>query len=434
MMQNGDPSPIQELIHAIANGLSRPQHAWQAVVIVAALVAAWFAERALAQWGGGRASAIANGDARHKTLPATIDGLLYIAYPLFAFLLLWVGEGALRVTHVIEGPSDARLIRFAAVLVGTLAVVRLLFYLLRHGLHSATIIVRFERAIVTFALAGTGLYATGALGDVVAWLDATRIPLGNTAVSVWALLVGSVTTLSALLAAMWAGSLVEERLSVEPGLDPNLRLVLGRLARAAFLVAGLLFALAVSGIDLTILSVFGGALGVGLGLGLQRIVSNYVSGFILLLDRSLRIGDIIVAADKYQGEVTRITARYTLLRAGDGTEATVPNEILVSQPVVNTTLTDRRVNLHIRIAVRQGRDAGYLQAELEAAAASVPRVLADPAPEARLIEFPGGNLLWELRFWIADPESGTGRIQSGVAKAAYERLRAGGIELAPQTP
>ncbi len=433
MMQNGDPSPIQELIHAIANGLSRPQHAWQAVVIVAALVGAWFAERALAQWGSGRASAIANGDARRKTLPATIDGLLYIAYPLFAFLLLWVGEGILRVTHVIAGRADARLIRFAAVLVGTLAVVRLLFYLLRHGLHSMTLIVRFERAIVTVALAGTGLYATGALGDVVAWLAATRIPLGNTAVSVWALLVGSVTTLSALLAAMWAGSLVEERLSVEPGLDPNLRLVLGRVARAAFLVAGMLFALAVSGIDLTILSVFGGALGVGLGLGLQRIVSNYVSGFILLLDRSLRIGDI-VAADKYQGEVTRITARYTLLRASDGTEATVPNEMLVSQPVVNTTLTDRRVNLHIRIAVRQGRDAGYLQAELEAAAASVARVLADPAPEARLIEFPGGNLLWELRFWIADPESGVGRIQSDVAKAAYERFRAQGIELAPQTP
>ena len=432
MMQNADPSPIQELFHAIANGLSRPQHAWQAVVIVAALVAAWFAERALAQWGSGRASAIANGDARHKTLPATIDGLLYIAYPLFSFLLLWIGEGVLRVTHVIASGADARLIRFAAVLVGTLAVVRLLFYLLRHGLRSATLIVRFERAIAAVALAGTALYATGAWGDVVAWLAATRIPLGNTAVSVWALLVGSVTTLSALLAAMWAGSLVEERLSVEPELDPNLRLVLGRVARAAFLVVGILFALAVSGIDLTILSVFGGALGVGLGLGLQRIVSNYVSGFILLLDRSLRIGDI-VAADKYQGEVTRITARYTLLRASDGTEATVPNEILISQPVVNTTLTDRRVNLHIRIAVRQGRDAGYLQAELEAAAASVARVLADPAPEARLIEFPGGNLLWELRFWIADPESGTGRILSDVAKAAYERLRAGGIELAPQT-
>lgn len=432
MMQNGDPSPIQELIHAIANGLSRPQHAWQAVVIVTALVTAWFAEHLLAQWDRRRAAAIARGEIRGKTLPATIDALRYIAFPMFAFLLLWLGEGVLRVAHVIQGPADARLIHFAAVLVGVPAAVRLLLYLLRNGLQSATLIVRFERVIMGGALLGIGLYATGTQDDVVAWLSGTHIPLGNTGVSVWALLVGSVTTLSAVLAAMWAGAVVEERLGAEAELDPNLRLVLGRVARAAFLVAGLLFALAVSGINLTVLSVFGGALGVGLGLGLQRIVSNYVSGFILLLDRSVRIGDI-VAADKFQGEVTHITARYTLLRVGDGTEVTVPNEILVSQPMINITLTNRQVNLHVRLAVRQGRDARYLRSELEAAAASVPRVLADPVPDAHLIEFPGGNLLWELRFWIADPENGRGNVTSEVAMAAYERLRAAGIELVPQT-
>src|SRR5437879_4524526 len=125
-----------------------------------------------------------------------------------------------------------------------------------------------------------------------------------------------------------------------PGLDRNLRVVLGRVARAVLILIALLIALAVSGIDLTVLSVFGGALGVGLGLGMQRIASNYVSGFIILLDRSLSIGDMI-SVDKYAGKVTQINTRYTVLQGLDGVESVLPNEMLVSGPVLNQSLSNR---------------------------------------------------------------------------------------------
>ena len=184
-------------------------------------------------------------------------------------------------------------------------------------------------------------------------------PIGNKTVSLWAMLTTVATTLVSLLVAMWVGSLVETRLMAAPGLDRNVRVVLGRIARAVLILVALLTALGMSGIDLTVLSVFGGALGVGLGLGLQRIASNYVCGFVLLLDRSLRIGDLITVAgsvDRYYGTVTQISTRYTLLRAMDGTESVIPNEMLVSGPVVNHSLSDPRVMLAVKVAVAYESD------------------------------------------------------------------------------
>jgi small-conductance mechanosensitive channel len=188
----------------------------------------------------------------------------------------------------------------------------------------------------------------------------------------------------------------------------------------------------VSGIDLTVLSVFGGALGVGLGLGLQRIASNYVSGFILLLDRSLRIGDLITVAgavEKYYGTVRQINTRYTLLRALDGTETVIPNEMLVSGPVINHSLTDRRVRLSVRIAVAYEADLDLALRLGEEAARSTQRVLADPPPAALLVEFAADGLLLEIGFWIEDPEQGRLSAQSAVAIAVFKLYSANGIAI-----
>jgi small-conductance mechanosensitive channel len=194
------------------------------------------------------------------------------------------------------------------------------------------------------------------------------------------------------------------------------------------LVLAVLIALPLVGIDLTLLSVFGGALGVGLGLGLQRIASNYVSGFIILLEKSLRIGDM-VTADKYYGSVTQIKTRYTVLRALDGTEAIVPNELLVAQPVLNHSYSDRQVRLVTRVSAAYRHDPEQAMALMVQAASENPRVLTDPSPTAALVEFAADGFLLELGFWIRDPEEGRLNVTSAVNIAIWRLFVANGIEI-----
>ncbi len=420
-----DPTPLAELTQALAQGLAQPRHAWEAAVIVVALVAGALLARALAPLVARRLAAAPGHDAQ-----AVRRGLGRVLFPLLSLVLLGMGEVALRAGHVLASSADARLLGLAASLVGTLAVVRVLFALLRRVLRHRPLAIRVERLIGTVAIVVAVLYAIGVLGDVVDWLAGTQIPLGSAArVSLWSILVGGVTTLCALLAAMWLGALIDERLAAEPGIEPNLRTVLSRVVRALLVLFAVLLALGLSGIDLTVLGVFGGALGVGLGLGLQRIASNYVSGFILLLDRSLRIGDV-VAVDRYYGQVTQISTRYTVLRASDGTAAIVPNEMLVSLPVVNSTLGDPRVALTVTLTIGADADVDLALQLLCEAAVGTARVLADPPPVALLREITGGNLFLDASFWIADPEKGRQNVQSDVALAALRRFRAQGIALA----
>jgi small-conductance mechanosensitive channel len=399
-------------------------------VIALSILLAWALARTVRYRVETRLSAAAHAKVRLDVLQFSIEGVRRLAFPAVALLLLWVGELALRAGGLIASAADARLLRLAVALVGALAVVRLLVYAIRRALTSVALIGAFERAITLTVWGASALYVTGVLTDVTDWLEATRIPIGKTMVSLLAVLTAVVTTLVSLLAALWIGSLVESRLMATPGLDRNLRVVLGRVARAVLILIALLIALAVSGIDLTVLSVFGGALGVGLGLGLQRIASNYVSGFILLLDRSLRIGDLITVggtADRYYGTVSRISTRYTLLRAMDGTETVIPNEMLVSSPVINHSLSDRRVRLAVRIAVAYEADLELALRLGEEAARSTERVLVDPPPASLLVEFAADGLLLEIGFWIEDPEEGRLNVQSAVAIAVFKLYSDRGI-------
>ena len=425
-------SPLRELLEALAEGLARPRHAWEAVVIAVAIAAAWGLGRTVRYRVEARLSAAARDKVPLDVLRFSVEGARRLAFPATALLLLWAGELALRLAGLIGSTADARLLRLAMALVGALALVRLLVYAMRRALISVAVIAPFERAIAFTAWAVVAMYVTGVLADVTDWLQATQIPIGKTNVSLWAVLTSVAATLVSLLAAMWLGSLVEARLMSAPGLDLNVRVVLGRIARAVLILVAVLAALAVSGIDLTVLSVFGGALGVGLGLGLQRIASNYVSGFILLLDRSLRIGDVISVAgavDRYYGTVTQISTRYTLLRAMDGTESVIPNELLVSAPVVNHSLSDRRVRVAVRISIAYESDLDLALRLGEQAARSTERVLADPPPGSLLVEFAADGLLLEIGFWIEDPEQGRMNVQSAVAIAVYKLYADKGITI-----
>ena len=194
----------------------------------------------------------------------------------------------------------------------------------------------------------------------------------------------SISVAVLLMLALWAGAALEERLMGVQGLHSSLRVALARLGRAVLIVGAVLLSLSLVGIDLTVLSVFGGALGVGLGLGMQRIASNYVSGFIILLERSLSIGDMI-SVDKYTGKVTQINTRYTVLQGLDGVETVLPNEMLISGPVLNQSLSNAR-----RAGLDQADGGLRLRPRRRSCrcwwpqAAATPRVLAQPAPGVSL--------------------------------------------------
>jgi small-conductance mechanosensitive channel len=184
-------------------------------------------------------------------------------------------------------------------------------------------------------------------------------------------------------------------------------------------VIALLLGLSMVGIDITALSVFSGALAVGLGLGLQKIASNYVSGFIILLDRSIRIGHVVSLDAATSGVVTQITARYTVLRTLTGTEVIIPNEYLVSNIVRNESYSDSRVRVVVSVQVAYGTDLEQAMRLMNEAAQAQARVLADPAPQVLLAAFAESGINLDLGFWIADPQEGTGGVRSAINMAIW---------------
>lgn len=231
-----------------------------------------------------------------------------------------------------------------------------------------------------------------------------------------------------LIVAMWAGALLDDRLMRARSLDANLKVVLARVGRALMILAAILVSLSIVGIDITVLGVFGGALGVGLGFGLQKIASNYVSGFIILLDRSLRLGDMISVSGS-QGTVTQIRTRYTLVRGLDGIETLIPNEKLITDVVQNHSSYLTRGNAKIAVQVSYRCDVERAMQLLVEAPQGIERVLQDPAPVALLASFGSDGINLELSFWIEEAAKGTGGVRSQVNRAVWRLFSENGIEI-----
>jgi len=307
-------------------------------------------------------------------------------------------------------------------------VIRIVFYVLRQTFGSSGGLASFERAFALVVWGVVALHITGLLPDIIDMMEGVGFPVGKQKLNLWMVLQGLVTVLSTLLVALWVNGLVEARLMSAADLDSNLRVVFSRLSKALLMLLAVLIGLPLVGIDLTTLSVFGGALGVGLGFGLQKIASNYVSGFIILLDRSIRIGNVIsVGAER--GQVTRITTRYTVLKNLSGVEAIVPNEILVGSVVLNESLSDPRMRIGLPVQIAYANDVGRAMEILIESAACQPRVLADPAPKAFLAAFGDSGINLELGFWIADPQEGSLQIRSDINLAIWAAFQAAGIEI-----
>jgi len=408
------------LLRELWADLQQPEALWQVATLALCLGLGWLADRAMARKRKLMQSGI-QGEGGSAT-PLHQRGLGRLAFPLTALVLVLVARPVLGHWH------NVNLLSIAVPLLMSLAVIRMVFFGLRLGAGDAHWLANFERVFATFVWGVVALHLTGLLPELIELLDGIGFGLGKGRLTLWQLLQGAGMVLAGLLGALWLGGLVEARLMAAERLDGNLRVVFARIAKALLIVLAVLIGLPLVGIDLTMLSVFGGALGVGLGLGLQKIAANYVSGFIILLDRSIRIGNMIAIADK-RGVVTRITTRYTVLLARSGLEMIVPNEMLVASIIANETYTDHKVRIPLMVQVAYGTDLEQVQRIMIAAALAQARVLSDPPPKAHVAAFADSGIDFEMRFWIGDPENGIMQVKSDTNLAIWKAFKAEGIEI-----
>jgi small-conductance mechanosensitive channel len=285
-----------------------------------------------------------------------------------------------------------------------------------------------EQVVSWFAWGVVVLWVTGWWGPMMNELDSLDFMLGKTRVSITHILEVVLTSGFALVLALWLSATIEQRLLTRAFDDLSMRKVASNTMRVLLLVIGTLFALSSLGFDLTTLSVLGGALGVGIGFGLQKLAANYVSGFVILLERSLRIGDF-VRVDGFEGRVTDIKTRYTLVRASNGSESVVPNELLLTQRVENLSLESRHLLQNCTFWVGLESDVTQVQALLVRSALGVEWVLSQPEPQALLAEVAPQGLRFILSFWMEDPVNGQSLTRSRVNIEVLSALRAAGVIL-----
>jgi small-conductance mechanosensitive channel len=311
----------------------------------------------------------------------------------------------------------------------SLALIRFGVKVLQVAFGAAPFVRVLERTISWIAWLAVVLWVTGILPLVLDELDQIRWKVGGSLLSVRTLIEGALTAGAVLIVMLWISSALESRLlKSATGSDLSLRKVISNTVRALLMFVGLLLALSSVGIDLTALSVLGGAVGVGIGFGLQKLAANYVSGFVILAERSMRIGDM-VKVDNFEGRITDIKARYTVIRSATGRESIVPNELLITQRVENLSLADAKVAQSTVVSVAYDAPVDEVMALLQQACQAQPRVLADPAPLVALSAFGADGLEFTVNYWFDDPASGQLSLKSDVNRAILKTLRDHGIEI-----
>jgi len=403
-------SPLVEFYQdLLESGLFTSWQMAQVAVVVGALALAYLAQRML----------------RRRFQLVSTGGMdwPWVLFPLLAWLLVQVGGPLLQLLI----PHSQKLLGVAELLLLAMFSIRVLVYLLRHVFTGAWL-PRWERIIAAGIWIIYALHAVGVLPEIARTLDAISFHVGKTHFSLLTIIQGVFSVGMTLLTALWLGRVIERRLLAASVIDLNVRVVINKVVRAGLIVLAVMIALPLVGIDLTVLSVFGGALGVGLGFGLQKIASNYVSGFIILLDRSVKLGDLI-HVDGRQGTVSELTSRYIVLKLLDGTDVLIPNEALVTSTVVNLSYKDRKIAVGVPVQVAYGTDLELALQLLVAVTKGESRIAVDPAPGALIRGFGDSGINLELMVWVLDPENGTGGLRSDLNLKIWKAFQAHGIEI-----
>ena len=351
---------------------------------------------------------------------AIVDGVL------FPLLLLSLAYGA---QTLMIGRVPLVVFKIAVPVLLALLVIRLGVKVLQAAFADKPVVRMLERTISWVAWLAMVLWVSGLLPLFLDELDQITWKIGGSKMSVRTMIEGALTAGAMLILSLWISAAIESRLlrNVKGG-ELSLRKAASNATRALLMFVGLMLAVSTVGIDLTAFSVIGGAIGVGIGFGLQKLAANYVSGFVILAERSMRIGDN-VRVDNFEGVVMEINARYTVIRSLAGRESIVPNEMLITTRVENLSLADSRVWLSTVVSVSYECDEILVMELLKQAALNQPRVLRDPGPSVNLSVFGADGLEFKVGFWIADPENGSDNLRSMINLDILRSLRAHKIEI-----
>lgn len=414
-MQPDNKIEIQSLLRSLITDAQEISILWQLAALFASLGLAWLLQRQFRQRVSPQASA-------NRTLNISMNSLSRLLFPLLALALVIPGRWALSHWY------STHLLNIVVPLLFALALIRTAVYMLRRIFSSQEWLRPWERFIGWAVWIGLMLHVTGLLPEILALLDDISFHIGKQRLSVLLIVQGILAFTISMLLALWLASSLETRIMQAGAMNINQRVILSKVTRTLLTLLGVLIALSMVGVDITVLSVFGGALGVGLGLGLQKIASNYISGFIILLDRSLHIGDV-VTVDNRKGQVTSLTTRYVVLKVDDGTEALIPNDTFITSTVISQTYSDHRIRLILPIQIGYASPVEAAMKIMLDAAKKQQQILTDPEPMVILKEFSESGINLELIIWVEDPEGGALRLRSSLNVEIWSEFQKHGIEI-----
>ena len=391
---------------------------WQLAVLCMAIACALFVRRVMVRIAGQ-----VQNDKSSRLRKVSLKSIERIQFPLSMLMVTLIGQSIL-----IHLGYNTPLLALATPLLLSLATIRILIYMLRKGFSRSPLVKAWESIISTGIWLMVALHLLGWLPGVLLALDAVAFSLGESRISLLLCIKVVLTVVFFWVLALWLANLIEQRVKQSEHISSSVQVALAKFSKFFLLAIAIFIALDASGIDLTTLTVFSGALGVGIGFGLQRISSNFISGFILLFDHSIKPGDVITVRDKF-GWVQALHARYIVVRDRDGVETLIPNENLITSEVINWSYTDPDVRMRIRLQVSYDDDPEEAMAIMIACAKASPRVQDDPLPQTRLIEFGDNGIVLELRIWILDPENGLGSVRSEINLAIWYAFKEAGITI-----
>lgn len=411
-------SRLLELLLVTADWLRDPQRVAELVALAFTAAVSWAlvvaARRRLAR------IELREGSRSHRALRSIVEDLLFPAS--FAAI---AGTAALTLPSFgIPGTTAQTL----AVVALALLIVRLLVNGFRQ-LSGPTLFLAASGSLVMWvAWPVTALLLLGWLEPALQALDAIAITLAGARFSLRDVLQTLVTVMVFVVVAAYTGGLIERRLMATQELPIGVRVGVAKATRLLLITIAVLASFNLLGVDLGGLAVFSGALGVGIGFGLQRIASNFVSGFILIGDRSIRPGDVITIGERF-GVVRELRARYVVVRDRDGVDTLIPNENIITSEVINWSYADRSIRLTMPVQISYQDDPRRALKLMTAAAEAHPRVERSPPPAGRVVGFGASGIDLALRYWIRDPEDGITNVRSDLYLAIWDAFKEAGISI-----
>ena len=399
--------------------LNQPDLWLQIGIILASLLLGFVATRFLGKF----LLQTEKGDGKYEIRRFTYRGLYRIIFPLTALAIVLVSRGVLNAYE-----QHVELLNIAIPLLLSLGILRLAIYILRKSFRPSPLLKAWENAASIFIWFIVALYLLDLLGPIRESMQSVGFKLGQGQITLLSVIESILYIAIFFTLALWLASVVERSLSKSTHLNESLKVALSKFIKFVVITFAILIGLNTAGIDLTALAVFGGALGVGLGFGLQRITSNFISGFILLFDKSIKPGDVISIGDKF-GWVQELRARYIVVRDRDGVDTLIPNENLITTDVINWSYLDRNVRLKCPISISYHDDPELAMKLMVEAAKETGRVLLDPVPVARLMNFGDNGIELECRVWINDPQLGVNNVRSDLNLNMWRKFKEAGITI-----